>query len=498
MKQRYFFTRLVLAGAFLGLSLQVDAQNAQEKEKIRSSYDLQKLENLRSSFAEKNKAQKAEALRLAKINGWEEKIVLPDGRFLELQKVENGKPIYYSTYNVDAARSTRADHLNSGGSLGLNLNGQGMTAHVWDGGGTRTTHQEFDGAGGNNRVTIIDGSTLNGNSFHAMHVTGTIMASGVQPNAKGMAPHAQARTADWNSDLSEATSESTNGMLLSNHSYGYGFRNQFGQVQLPQYYFGGYIAESRDWDNLLFNAPSYLMVVAAGNDGNDNTANQNPTGGSGWDKLVGHSTSKNNMVVANAQDASVNSAGDLLSVAINSSSSEGPTDDFRIKPDITGNGTGVYSTYDNSDTAYNTISGTSMASPNVTGSLLLLQQHYKNLNSGNFMLAATLKGLALHTADDAGASGPDAVFGWGLMNSKRAAEAITDNGTGSKIEELTLSSGQSYSIDVDSDGNSPLLASISWTDRPGTAVTTVNSTTPTLVNDLDIRITKGETIYFPY
>ena len=80
------------------------------------------------------------------------------------------------------------------------------------------------------------------------------------------------------------------------------------------------------------------------------------------------------------------------------------------------------------------------------------------------MLAATLKGLALHTADDAGASGPDAVFGWGLMNSKRAAQAISDNGTGSKIEELTLNSGQSYTITVDSDGNNPLLASISWTD----------------------------------
>lgn len=114
------------------------------------------------------------------------------------------------------------------------------------------------------------------------------------------------------------------------------------------------------------------------------------------------------------------------------------------------------------------------------------------------MLAATLKGLALHTADDAGASGPDAVFGWGLMNTKRAAEAITTNGTGSKIEELTLNSGQSYSITVDSDGSSPLLASISWTDRPGTAVTTVNSTTPTLVNDLDIRITQGGNTYFPY
>lgn len=498
MKQRYLFTKLVLAGAFLGFALQMNAQNIQEKEKIRSSYDLQKLETLRTTFAEQNRVEKAEALRLAQLNGWQEKVTLSDGRIMELQRVVDGKPIYYVTYNSDAARSTRTDHLNSGGSLGLNLNGQGMTAHVWDGGGTRTTHQEFDGAGGNNRVTIIDGSTLNGNSFHAMHVTGTIMASGVQANAKGMAPHAQARTADWNSDLSEATSEASNAMLVSNHSYGFGFRDQFGQVQLPQSYFGGYIAESRDWDNLLFNAPSYLMVVAAGNDGNDNTANQNPTGGSGWDKLVGHSTSKNNLVVANAQDANVNSAGDLISVAISSSSSEGPTDDFRIKPDIAGNGSGVYSTFDNSDSAYNTISGTSMASPNVAGSLLLLQQHYKNLNSGSFMLASTLKGLALHTADDAGASGPDAVFGWGLMNTKRAAETITDEGSASKIEELSLTSGQSYSITVDSDGSSPLFASISWTDRPGTAVTTVNSTTPTLVNDLDIRVTKGGTTYFPY
>ena len=28
--------------------------------------------------------------------------------------------------------------------------------------------------------------------------------------------------------------------------------------------FGAYIAESRDWDNLMYNSPYYLMVVAAG------------------------------------------------------------------------------------------------------------------------------------------------------------------------------------------------------------------------------------------
>ena len=40
-----------------------------------------------------------------------------------------------------------------------------------------------------------------------------------------------------------------------------------------------------------------------------------------------------------------------------------------------------------------------MASPNVAGSLLLLQEHYNNLN-GEFMKSATLKGLACHTATD--------------------------------------------------------------------------------------------------
>ncbi|WP_420551989.1 GEVED domain-containing protein [Tenacibaculum aiptasiae] len=495
MKQKYFKS-IVLAGAILGLGFQVQAQTKKDVEKIRSQYDLGKLQTIQKTLKAKEDSERKEAFRIAKQKGWKTTIETADGRFMSLQRVVNGKPIYYTTFNVDAAKSTRTNHLNSGGSLGLNLMGQGMTAYVWDGGIARASHQEYDGAGGNNRYSVFDGhSTLN---FHAAHVTGTIMASGVVANAKGMAPHSKVRGAYWDNDKSEATTQASNGMIISNHSYGFATRNQFGQVQLPQHYFGGYITESRAWDEIMFNAPNYLMVVAAGNDGNDNTANNNPTGGSGWDKLTGHSTSKNNLVVANAQDANVSSNGNLVSVSINSSSSEGPTDDMRIKPDITGNGTGVYSTYQNSDTAYQSISGTSMASPNVTGSLLLLQQHYKNLNSGSLMKAATLKGLALHTADDAGASGPDAVFGWGLLNAKKAAETITKKGNETKIEELTLTSGQTYTITVDSDGTSPLLASISWTDRPGTANTTVNSTTPVLVNDLDIRVSKGGTTHLPY
>jgi hypothetical protein len=162
-----------------------------------------------------------------------------------------------------------------------------------------------------------------------------------------------------------------------------------------------------------------------------------------------------------------------------------------------GNGTGLFSTYESSDTAYNSISGTSMASPNVAGSLLLLQEHYNNLN-GNFMLASTLKGLALHTADDVDIEGPDPNVGWGLMNTKVAAETITKKGFESWISEESLSNGETFTIKLKSDGFNPLLASISWTDKPGQLSTGTNSSTPALVNDLDIRITKDSEEFMPW
>lgn len=470
-------------------------QTKEQRKATTLKYNVEKLEKLSESFKKESNDRKKAALQMAAQKGWETFITNKDGSVDELMDVSrDGHPIYYTVDNVDAAKSTRADHLNIGGSLGLNLDGQNMVAYVWDGGATRTTHQEFDGPGGNNRVSIIDGVTsLNSNSFHAQHVTGTIVASGFVAAAKGMAPQAQAKTADWNNDLSEATTQAANGMLISNHSYGYRASG------IPDWYFGAYISESRDWDELMHNSPYYLMVVAAGNDGADNSSNGSPlNGNSSFDKLSGHSTSKNNIVVANAQDANVNADGTLNSVVINNGSSEGPTDDLRIKPDITGNGTGLYSSDSGNNSDYATLTGTSMASPNVTGSLLLLQQHYNNLN-GAFMRSATLKGLALHTADDAGITGPDAVYGWGLLNTKVAAEVLSANGNGAIVDELTLNPGQTYTITVDADGVSPLMASISWTDLPGTANTgTANQSTPVLVNDLDIRVVKNSTTYFPY
>jgi Subtilase family/Secretion system C-terminal sorting domain len=482
-------------------------QTDKDRQEIRSKSNVSELSSLSKKYRADSEQNKRTALALAKEKGWEVFITNKNGTVSELMGVsEDGKyPLYYSTENVDAARSTRTNFLNTGGGLGLNLNGQFMTANVWDGGATLPTHNEFGG-----RVSIIDGVTAinpaSNNSQHANHVTGTIMAAGVVTAAKGMAYQANARTSDWTNDLAEATTEAANGMLISNHSYGWGLRNAIGAVVISPWRFGNYETVARDWDNLMYNAPYYLMVKAAGNDGLDNTANTSPLGGfTNFDKLTGWATAKNNLVVANANDAVISATGNLTSVSINSSSSQGPTDDLRIKPDITGNGTALYSTATLTaaitpltNTSYGYATGTSMASPNVTGSLLLLQQHYKN-KTGGFMRAATLKGLALHTADDAGATGPDAVFGWGLLNAKFAAETITKNGTNSIVQEHTLNNGESYSFTVMSDGATPLIASISWTDPAGVAYAgaTPNIGTTTLVNDLDIRVSNGPT-YFPY
>lgn len=471
------------------------SQTTEQRKEIIDSYDLNKLNQLKKQFSLKETIEKQNVAKAAKENDWPIIKKNENGSFDKLQRLRaDGSPVYYSISNDDAAKSTRANFLHNGGGLGLNIEGQGMTAHVWDGGPTRPTHEDLTG-----RLSINDGVTaLNANSFHAQHVTGTIAGTGLGNfgSSKGMAPKANVLSHDWDNDLSEATAEAINGMLLSNHSYGAGIAN------VPDWAFGAYTTQAQDWDDLMYNAPYYLMVAAAGNDGSTNNENGAPLGGNtAYDKLSGNKTAKNNMVVANGYDANINASGTLISVTRNPGSSEGPTDDFRIKPDIMGNGTDLYSAFDNSDSAYSSITGTSMASPNICGSLLLLQQHYSNTNN-TFMKAATLKGLALHTADDTETNGPDANTGWGLMNTKAAAETITENGLASWISEETLSQGETFTMTVQSDGTSPLLASISWTD-PVTGgyvntTGTTNTATAALINDLDIRVTQAASTYYPW
>lgn len=424
-----------------------------------------------------------------------------NGKSYFLRKVIGGVPMYYTNDNVNAAKSTRANFLNSGGSLGLSLDGQNMRVATWDGGPTLVSHVEFYNNLNQSRVNTPDASASNSQSQHSTHVSGTIIAKGTNPLAKGMAPQAILTSYDWDNDSFEALTDATdNGLLISNHSYGIPVFNN-GNQNAPTWLMGSYSSEAREWDLVSHASPYYLSVVSAGNDGSSSY-----TGGllQGYDKLTGNKNSKNNLVVANAEDAVIhpNGTGVLLgTLFINSSSSQGPSDDGRIKPDITGNGTNVLSTSDSSNSSYVTLSGTSMSAPNVSGTLLLLQQYYNQLNS-SFMLASSLKALACHTADDAGNTGPDPIFGWGLLNAKKAAELIEKDFNTNQtaiIKEDILVQGQTHQIELSVSNGQKLEATLCWNDVPGNAINNqINSSTPALVNNLDLRIKKANDVFFPW
>lgn len=419
---------------------------------------------------------------------------LPNFGLKELIDVlPSGEHIYAQTDNAGASTTARAHKLYSGGGLGVNIQGQNMIAGVWDGGSARITHQEFM-VGGNSKLTNMDGA---GNIDHATHVTGTICAQGVLSTVRGIAFNASVLNYDWNDDLSEILSQASAGLLTSNHSYGFGALSNI-------WFYGAYDSRAQSFDEICYNNPYYLPVVSAGNSRNDTTSpgSVQISNKGGYDLIFGHGNAKNVITVAAVNE--VSNYIDESSVTMSSFSSWGPSDDGRIKPDISMKGVSVRSTLSTSNTATGTSSGTSMASPGITGVVLLLQQYHNQLYS-TYMKSATVKGLMLHTADEAGNwSGPDYEYGWGLVNAEKAAIAIRDKNsttsTKSIINELSLNNGSTYTKTVTASGTAPLRVSISWTDPQSSFSNSgaVDPTTKYLVNDLDIKITKDGLSYYPW
>lgn len=483
-----------LLGCLLLIPL-FNAQTVEDRRKIASLSNHIDNKRLLNSFLKEDLERKIRLENYLKQNPEVNKIT----KFGEIGIQElidvlpNGEKIYAKTANFGASITARADRLYNGASLGINIQGQNMTAAVWDGGNARDTHQEFM-VGGVSKITLADGVNY---QDHPTHVTGTICAQGISSLVRGVAFNSSVKSFDWTNDLSEMTTEAAGGLLVSNHSYGIG---SLGSL----WFYGAYDSRARSIDNITYNNQYYLPIVSAGNDRNEITppgSTQIATKG-GYDMIFGHGNAKN--VITVAAVGQVSSYTGPSSVLMSSFSSWGPSDDGRIKPDISMKGVSVRSTLSSSDTAIGVESGTSMASPGVTGVVLLLQQYHKQLYT-TFMKAATVKGLILHTADEAGEyPGPDYQFGWGLINAEKAAIAIRDknNTTGPKsiIEELNLSNGSTYTKTITASGASPLKISISWTDPQATTSNngTVDPTTKYLVNDLDIKVVKGSTTYYPW
>lgn len=488
-----FITKLFMAVFVVAICFSASSQTQSERERIIATYDLNKLNQLQSKVLADFQQNRQEALSLAAIHGWPESYDFENNGVGFLIGVVNGQPIYYETFNKNAVITARADRVQTGGSAGLDLNGENMLVGVWDGGLVRETHQLFEG-----RAEHIDGDTQF--SSHATHVTGTIIGSEAfhSGNAKGSAPLAESINYSFRvgNDASEVIDAITNhGLLVSNHSYGVPPDGGDGPA-LPVWYLGKYTNFSRQWDFIQYSAPYYLPVWAAGNARNTNHNNQSD---GGYDLLTNQAVSKNNLVVAATFQVLnyVNSS----SVAIAPFSSWGPPDDGRVKPDISAKGVNTFSSIATTNASYGNSSGTSMAAPSVAGAVLLLQQHYNNLNQ-QFMLSSSLRGLVIHTADEAGsAPGPDYRFGWGLINTERAADIISNDGTTSHILELTIQDGQSIEITGNAVSGERLVASITWLDKQGTATSgqIEDDDTPMLVNDLDLRIfDENQEVYLPW
>ncbi|WP_114749147.1 S8 family serine peptidase [Pleomorphovibrio marinus] len=442
------------------------------------------------------------------------KLFLEDGKVAEFQYMDReNHPVYYTTHNVTAAITTGTRALQSGGGLGLNLAGQNMVIGIYDQTRPRANHNEFVG-----RVTQIDGSTET-ISNHATHVTGTILATGNNANARGMANAATGWAFNWDADISKMMQNAydpdalPDGHLISNHSYGIvvgWFRDSndnwawAGNESISpneDYRFGFYTNRARQIDELAFSRPYYTVVWAAGNDRNE--VGDGSRDSDGPDDSIGpEGVAKNNIVVG-AVNGITNYTGPN-SVVMSSFSSWGPVDDGRVKPDLVAMGVNVFSstiTTEGGD-SYGSLSGTSMAAPNVSGSLLLLQELYRERNAGRYMRSATLKALAIQTAKEAGMNpGPDYMFGWGVLDAEAAGQIIIDENSSSRIiRELVLENNQTYEFDFISDGIEPIKATIAWTDPAGTPPPpSLNPRDRMLVNDLDLRIFGEDgTEYFPW
>lgn len=453
--------------------------------------------------------------------------------------LNEGLPFIHATTNDGAAVMTRTKTLLPGGGTNLNLNGSGVPIGLWEAGNNAVleTHEALVGRVDNSTTTMSVGN-------HGTWVAGTLIGNGVgNADARGMAP---AASVDVYSSIDKAAIAdfAVNGGLISNHSYEdvVGWWNGtfdpnipnnswywFGDTSIasfsegPQRY-GQYNVLSQEYDLISYNAPYQTIVRAAGNSrGNTGPSsgdfyawdgsgwivfdaavdNPGPDGGAdGYDCISPGGISKNIITVGGIQK---NSGGVLLpsDVSDYSKSGWGPADDGRIKPDLVGTATSITTTSSAADDAYTTgRSGTSFSTPNIAGSLALIQQRYKQLHQ-RYMRSATLKGIAIHTAQPTTTDpGPNYRHGWGLLDTEKAIQAINHSDT-VLIVEASLSQGDTFSILLKGQSGSPLKATLCWTDPPSNDTADVhNDRTPKLVNDLDLRVFESPTLanteYYPW
>lgn len=422
-----------------------------------------------------------------------------------------GEPLYIKRRHGKSANDiTRASELKSGGSLNLNLNGEGITVGVWDEDGIMKDHVEFikseTGASIIEIPAFYESQQIT--NSHPTSVVSCIISNGIfhdfSHDFSGLAPNLEKLIYyNWHADLQEVNEQLQNNpdFILSNHSYGTIIFDDNGDLSISAESIGYYGSISKTIDEMLNVYPYYTMILAAGNDGDESyVSSGQPI--EGIDLMVDYNVSKNSISVGSINNQNF----PLAETTLSNFSSGGPTDDGRIKPEIMSLGEDYRVAgwdEDNPETkdSYFIVDGTSFASASLTGGSALLQQHYYSIHD-SYMLSSTLKALLCHSADDIlkwGNSelnyiGPDSRTGYGVVNLKSAAEIITDSETNPlTIHEFELSNGETYEVLYSNNGNEKFITTIAWND-PYAEIDQEKD----LVNDIDLRISNNVSTFFPW
>ncbi|WP_375580395.1 S8 family serine peptidase [Marivirga tractuosa] len=263
------------------------------------TFNPQKLQEIASNEKQNLIERKERVLEFLKTSNYKKSIQFDDGTKAILVDVIDGYPQYVTTHNLQARYTTGVEFVQSESGLNLPFYGKNMTIGVWDGGLVLNSHQEFE-----KRIKNKLGSEY---SNHATHVSGTIAASGVNPEAKGMLPEVTIHSYyAFEDDLGPMAEEAANGLILSNHSYGLilGWRYNgdawqwYGQENGKDNRFGSYTNDSRSIDNIAYNAPLYTIVWSAGNDRSDVGDGTRPPDGPF--NIVGPAASAKNIITVGA------------------------------------------------------------------------------------------------------------------------------------------------------------------------------------------------------
>jgi hypothetical protein len=448
-----------------------------------------------------------------------------------------GPPLRIRKLNAVAAQVSNVTPLYS---APYNLTGNAVALSIFEPEGhPDTAHSEFGG-----RLTSHFDASSPVDS-HATHTSGTMIAAGLNPAAKGMSPAATLHAFDANPSLANGDFDDvkffaekrddvkTTGSVADNNSWDFAFSWQGNVWYGNEDGYGAYSGlESEPYDAIMRTTNEPLIVHAAGNDaesGNPSLGqwgvhkhieDQTPSGsfphtycyskdGTGKDcptttpfncsagvtycETTKHPTHGANTTIglmASTKNTVTVGAIQPVTLAIASFSSRGPTTDGRIKPELVAKGVDQFSTFPGN--GYASIQGTSMSTPVVTGIAGILTQQYRK-TFGTTPSASILKTLLIAGADDLGNAGPDYTFGFGLADAKASADLIRDdNGTHSRIRTGAITNGQEIDFPMTLSASQRFRVVLGWFDPEVLLIPASEGDDPladkTLVNDLDVRV----------